>query len=508
MILLGLLLPVLVVWSVRYPPQFDSMNHLARHVLEYWSLTRQPLPPGYEIHWRVLPNLGGDLVIPPLIALFGPLGGLRVFLSLALALSWLGPALFILTEGRWRPAAWVASLLLLPFLLNLPFYWGFLNFHSGVGIAFLAAVHLRTLDRRDWPSAAALAVHAPLVALLFLWHLGVLAIYLVLLGCTGLARLHAEWRAGRGWRRTLLRGAVLALPLLPLVPLQLAYAAQPESAATLAWLPLGRKLVLLLSIFRGYDPIADAIALLLAAGAALLFFARAPRDARPGFAGFAAVVFLAAYLVLPMQWRLAAPVDLRVLAGFLPCALAALAALPLRWSWAGMTMVVLALGIRAGDAAWTWRRLDLRLQDAARALPHVAPGASVLPISLMAEFSKEHAENHFAALAVVERRAYVPALFAFRDQQPLRITGETRLSATNPLLRPAGPLQDGVFTLADAEAASAYDYLWIYNPTGAALRLPPAWRREFAGETVSLWRHAGGGDASAGSPAMLGATRP
>lgn len=484
----GLLLPILTVWSVAFPPQHDSFNHLARHVLELQALLGLPLPPGYEVQWRVLPNLGGDIVIPPLIALFGPHVALKIFLSLAIVLHWLGPALFILQEGRWQPAAWVASLLLLPLLLSGTFFWGFLNYYSGVGLAFLAVVHLRALDRADRPTVPALGAHAALVALLFLWHLAALAIYVILLGCVALARLIEERRVGRRLMASLLRAGVLGLPLLPAIGLYLAYATVQDGPMTTNWLSPERKLVMLLSVFRGYDIRADAIAALLLAAGAILFFRRSWRRWRPGFAAWAALAFLAAYLVLPLQWRTTSGADARMLPALVACTLAALGTMPLRWSWAGLIVVALAAGVRSGDAALAWRRLDARLQDAARALPLIERGASVLPVSLTPDVSKEHPETHFPSLAVIERHAYVAGLFAFRDQQPLRLTGETRLASTDPTLRLAGRESEGVFRLSDPAAAAAYDYLWFYNPLSLELSLPVEWMPVFAGERTSLWR--------------------
>ncbi len=103
---LGLALPLLLVWSVRYPPQVDAPNHVARHYLESLYLRGEPLPPGYEIAYRILPNLAADLVLPPLMVVFDPVAAWKIFLSLALMLYWAGPAVFILQEGGYRPLGW------------------------------------------------------------------------------------------------------------------------------------------------------------------------------------------------------------------------------------------------------------------------------------------------------------------------------------------------------------------------------------------------------------------
>jgi len=150
--------------------------------------------------------------------------------------------------------------------------------------------------------------------------------------------------------------------------------------------------------------------------------------------------------------------------------------------------------------AFAWRRLDARLSDEARSLAFIKPGSSVLPLILMTAPSKDHPENHFMCLAVIERGAYVPILFADQDQQPLRLTGETVLTSSDALLSYNPLTNDGRFMLPNPHEAASYDYLWIYNPVLAKLDLPPEWSRIFESEWVTLWqRHVSKGAAPGGS---------
>ena len=126
-----------VIVSPVYPPLFDLPNHMARHYLEARALAGHALPAGYSIDYRVLPNLGGDLVIPPLLLILDPLPAAKVFLILSVWLCWLGPALFVLRLGQYRLPALLAALLWLPFTFNYHFFWGFLNYYSGLGLSFL-----------------------------------------------------------------------------------------------------------------------------------------------------------------------------------------------------------------------------------------------------------------------------------------------------------------------------------------------------------------------------------
>ena len=139
------------LWSPTYVPLFDLPNHMARHYLEYLMFSGGELPRYYLIEYGVLPNLGTDLIAPPLFAAFGPLAASKVLLTLCVFLYWLGPAVFVWQHGGFSPAAFAASLLLLPWVLSSQFFWGFINYYSGIGLAFLVLVQYCRLWREGRP---------------------------------------------------------------------------------------------------------------------------------------------------------------------------------------------------------------------------------------------------------------------------------------------------------------------------------------------------------------------
>jgi hypothetical protein len=487
-VVLGLLLPIAVVWSVQFPGQYDSYNHLARHYLELLQLQGRPLPPGIIVKYKILPNLGGDLVIPPLIWVLGALPALKMFLTLSILLYWIGPTVFILQTGRYSVAAWVASFLYLPLIVNGAFFWGFLNYYSGVGLTFFVVVHLRYLDRRSGPTIKPLLFHTALVVLLFFWHLAAVFIYGVFLAAVVLGRLADRWRSGPRVAGSVVRAVVLCLPMLPVIGLYLVYAAGEDRG--LSWPSPLRKVLMLFSVFHGYDVRADILVVTLWTAAALLFFGRSLRFGRPGFAAWSTAIFFVLYTVLPAKIGTTDSADSRMLPALVVCALAWLGTLPLRWSWAGLALLAAAICARSADTSFAWQRLDARLSDEARSFAFIEPDSSVLPLILATDFSKENPETHFACLAVIERHAYVATLFAFADQQPLRLTGPTQLVSKpgDPPILQSNPLSsDGRFTLRDPASVASYDYLWVYNPVMAKLDFPLEWNRVFASERVTLW---------------------
>lgn len=486
----GLVLPLLVVWSVQYPPQIDTLNHLARHYLESLALRGEPLPPGYAIDYRILPNLGGDLVIPLLMQVWEPVTAMKVFLSLAVVLFWLGAALFILEVGGYRRPAVAATMLLLPFVLNISLFWGFLNYYSGVGLAFLVLVHLLRLDRRPRPGVVGLLLHTALVTLLFFWHLAAVVIYAVVGGCLVVARLWCMYRAGRGGASVLRRGLLFAAPLLPAAVLFAVYSAAkaglpPEPNI---WRGPAHKVRLILTVFRGYDARADVLAAALWAAAVVVLFGRRvfgswllrPLRRWPLAAAAALLVLL---LVLPYQWGSTYHADARPLLPMLVCLLACLGTLPVRRLRSGAVLLAAALVVESVSIGLTWRAYDQRLQIAARSFEALGREGRVLPVIALEDGTtgRQYPEVHALSMAVVTNHAFVPTLFAYSDQQPLRLKDYHKL--------PWSYKGGAKFKFQSELAAAHYDYLWVYNPHRERLALSRHWQRVFGEGFVSVWRH-------------------
>jgi len=96
------LLAALPVLSVELPPLFDYPNHLARMDLLARLPGSEALQRYYEPHWRVIPNLGMDLVVPTLVRFLPLAWAGKAFVLASLALLAAGPALVHrAATGRW-----------------------------------------------------------------------------------------------------------------------------------------------------------------------------------------------------------------------------------------------------------------------------------------------------------------------------------------------------------------------------------------------------------------------
>jgi len=501
LILLGLPLQCLTIAVQPYVPLVDFPNHMARHVLEADQLAGRELPEFYGVHYRVVPNLGADLVVPPLVLVLGPFAACKLFLMLAVIVYWLGPALYLRQVNDGKPSALFAALLLVPLTMSSQFFWGFLNYYSGFGLAFMLLTHGVRLQRRETARVWEWPLHATLVALLFLWHLAAWGIYGVLMGSHVAVELATCNRQGASVGALSKRALAFVALWTPGAMLFAIYLWQKsgDGVGETNWGTLVRKLYMPLTLFRSYDLASDVIVIvtwLLAAG--LLFVgsrrstasdALPPSGADPSFptvrtdAGsrphlLGLVLLGGLYIAIPFQLGDISDIDSRLLPAILVIALAAVSSLPVRRFRWGVILLVLCLLVRQGSIAVAWHEQSRRLQAHAHAFDSLETHSRMLPLVLVPQLSKDYPETHFVCWAVVTHRAFVPTLFAYRDQ-PLQLHAPARL--------PAMKSGDG-WEFDEAKVRESYDFVWIYNPGNVAVAMPSSFVMVFAAEGLKLWR--------------------
>jgi hypothetical protein len=481
LLLIGLtcLLQLYAIWSRPYLPLFDLSNHAARHYLEAETLKGNPSP-FYEVRWRWVPNLGGDLFVPPLMHLLSPEAAIQLAVTLAALGYWLGAAWFLREQGDAGPGTLLACLLTLPWVFNSQLFWGYFNFYSGLGLMFATLAHFSRLLRRDRVGVLDLACHASLVALLFVWHLAVWGDYGLIMGCL----LLGWYLEQRRFRRALL----LLLPPLPSLVLCVLYVLgnrdQPESGHV-DWGTWWRKVETGLSVFSAYDWWADVAVVVLWFAAVLIGFRLEGRRAerRTGLL-LSTAALLAFYLLLPYQLGSTSDTDSRLLPALMVCAVGFLGGWPTRRVGVALGVLGLAVLLRYGSVILAWDRLRDRLDVAAASFDSLEPGGRVVPVVFVPELSKEWPECQFVCWSVVKRDTFVPTLFCADDQQPLAIREPYRgcVVPYTLLVGPKARLPDvGLLR-------RCYDFVWIFHPNGPPPPMPEAFEGVFSRAGVSVWR--------------------
>jgi hypothetical protein len=412
----------------RTLPLFDYPNHMARmHILANWASSAE-LQRFYAIEWKALPNLAMDAVVPALaavlpMALAGKIFVALAMLSIPLGVALLHRALF----QRWSVWPLMAFLLVYSrFLL-----WGFLNFLVGTGLSLIAiAAWVAWRERRPALAVTATGVIA----------LGVYFSHLAAFGALGAAigayELGALYRA-----RALVSGqavkrlAIVALPFI--APIFLFLTGPSNPGGPIVFSHFARKLDLPFSLFnnysRGLDGVtAAAFVLLIAVG----FWRGWFRLAKPMALPLAALGLL--YLVMPNQIYTASSVDHRLplVIALILIASIEIAAVSTRHVRIGAALGFALLVARIGVVESHWRGFDPLYAEYQAALDRLPVGAKLAvahPVDGVRINSSTPPLLHFPLVAVTDRDAFVPALFAFASQQPVAFQpGYDRLARVSP----------------------------------------------------------------------------
>ena len=176
-----------VLW-VDIPVGVDTLNHFARIHVRAHIATDPDLARLFEVRETLVPYLGMDWLLTPLVRVLDTLAVARV-LTVALVWGAVGAvaAVQLAFTGRIGAGAAVAGLVAWNGLMA----WGFLNYVLGLTAALLAFALWHAWRNR--PAVWRLAVFGALCLALFLTHLLALLVYAGLVGLHALAYRDRRW---------------------------------------------------------------------------------------------------------------------------------------------------------------------------------------------------------------------------------------------------------------------------------------------------------------------------
>jgi hypothetical protein len=447
--LLALALPILLV---RVPPLLDFPNHLARIWLLAGGIDAPPLSRIYTVDWAAAwTNIGVDLLGATVGRLTGGETLAGILLAAALILPPLGAILLNRAVfGGWH--WWQVGFALLAW--NTTLLAGFLNFQIGLGLALLAAAAHTVVSRWIRPPGVAVMCVALGLSLL-VWHVFAAAFYGALLAGLAVGMDRVQLSGAAAFTRAVLRSAVallfaLVIPLTifllvaPAVP-----GVQAPPGAFEGWgtgYSFRNKWNVLRSALVTYDQRIDVVLLLglaipVAVGAVgWLAASRASMRVHVGLATAALGLGLLAVLVPStlsgtgfVDWRFPIMAALTAAAALRPGFCSSQRAA----SVAACVLLVMALGRTAWiESIWQARQADVA--SVARALRRVPAGAAVLPAEHVVApatpvprgryffWGGLPSFDHYPALAVPWRHAFVPTLFTTSGKQSLQVRAAWR----------------------------------------------------------------------------------
>ena len=462
-----------LLWP-QVPPLVDLLGHMGRYQVQT-QIDRVPaLAEAFSFKWRLLGNLGVDLLIEPMAALFGVELGTKLIVLAIPPLTAAG-MLWLAREVHGRVPQ--ASLFALPLAYAYPFQFGFINFSLSVAFALPALALWVRLGRTTRPGVRALIL-APFACLLWLTHM-------VGWGLFGLGAFGTELvrrrRAGASLPQACFRAGVACLPLaLPLIPMALVPSTSAD-AQTFDWFHWQAKIFWVASLLRDRWHDLDVISIWPLAG--LVLFAIPGRRLKlDPLLGVPALLCLIAFILMPRVTFGSAYADMRLLPFTFALALLAIRPVELRWGrWLALAGLVF-LTVRLTANTVSFALYDRSFRSELQALEHLPRGASVLSLvnrPCRSEWSTPRLD-HLPAMAIVRRDAFTNDQWTVDSAQALEVVkpGVGAYGADpSQLVYPKHCASEG----SDLDQATrefnraAFDHVWVLNGRVSAPDLQPIW---------------------------------
>lgn len=415
-LLIVLLVTIVPLLLVRFPPMVDLYGHLGRFAIQTELAQRPELQPYFSYDWKLIGNLGADILVQAL----HPVMGLETAVHFVVILTQLLGALGLLLvsreiHGRVTPFA-VAAITL---LYGYPFNYGFINFALAMSLALLAFAAWLRLRRigRELLAVLWLAVTGSAIWVCHTYGWAFLGLL------TGSAMLAEVYRLRMHPVSAVIRIVAHCSPLfLPVVPMVLWRA---ESAGPLGsgW-SLPYKFTWLFSPFRSVWKPLDIAALAVVAG--LLYWVRLSRQATFDLGvGIAAALCVAFFFILPAWVFGSAFADMRLLpyglaVGLVAISTARVGAREMRI--AGLTALgFFGVQMTATSAAYVVQ--DRVVEAALPALKHIPKGARVayFVIKPCAVRWTVPVLDHGSGAALARRSAFVNDQWQQPGLNPLKV---------------------------------------------------------------------------------------
>lgn len=167
-------------------PTIDFYNHVARYYVLTHLDQHVALRENYALAWKLLPNLGLDVLAMPVFHMLPPLAAAKAIIIMIFAVQYGGVlALSRALNGR---VTLVTALLAGILLYSYIFVWGFANFLLGNGLSFWClALWLKLRERNLWLASLVCSIFAGII---FLCHGFAFALYGIMLSMLEFGR----WR--------------------------------------------------------------------------------------------------------------------------------------------------------------------------------------------------------------------------------------------------------------------------------------------------------------------------
>ncbi|TCM21902.1 hypothetical protein EDF56_101579 [Novosphingobium sp. PhB165] len=441
------------------PPMADVLGHIGRYSIQTGLRDHSWLKAYYGFEWRVIGNLGADLLVEALHPLLGVEAAAALIAALVPILAASG---ILLLSRQIHGRVTAASVLALSLIYAVPFTWGFLNFSLSMALALLAFNLWVFLERRGHLRPRAL-LFVPLGLAIWLCHTFGWALLGLLCGARSLT---LSRKNGRNWPQALTDAALSCLPLLaPLLPMAL-WRNDAAASGIAGWFNPLAKVAWLIAMLRldheWFDKV-SAVALLLVVYIGM----RSPRVTADRTMATAALIAFIAYLLLPMQVFGSLYADMRLAPYVVMLALLSLRDYdrPRRML---MAFALAFLAMRLALTGFTYhqreRMLDAQM-EALSAIPEGARLATLVQRSCESDWEMPWL-THVGSLALARKHLFANDQWAFSGMNLLSVhypAAGTFATDTAEIVYPERCEGDGP-TLAKSLAhlpLGAFTHVWV-----------------------------------------------
>ncbi len=477
------------------PPLVDLPGHMGRYRVQL-SLGEYPwLADWYDFSWQLIGNLGIDLLVVPMAAIFGLELAVKLIVITIPLLTVTG-FLWIAREvhGRIPPTALFA----LPLAYSFPFQFGFVNFALAMAIALNAFALWLRLGRTGHFGLRAV-IFVPLSCALWLCHTFGWGVLGVLAFSAEIFRRH-DARTDRGpvsWIKAWVRAGFDCVPLaLPLVLMVAWRSGQHVGGQTGDWFNWTAKAHWVEMVLRDRWKLFDYASLGVMGVVLVLGIVVRPLHYSRNLA-LSALFLLAVYILLPRIVFGSAYADMRLAPFMIAIALIAVRA---RHGWSprgSATIAALGLAfflVRTGAATASYWMFAQDYDRELKALDHVPQGARLVTfVGMHVEGSrcervpwKMSRLEHFPALALERKLAYANDQWSMAGGQLLTAKyTRARRFAHDPseIVTSQQCPREWWRPVSMALARfprDAFDYVWLVRP--------PAYDPKFNAGLTEVWR--------------------
>ncbi len=481
------------------PPLVDLLGHMGRYRVALDLGDSASLQRFYAFQWKMVGNLGVDLLVVPLAKLIG-LEAATKLIVIAIPPLTAGGMLWVAREVHYRLPP--TALFALPFVYGHHFLFGFVNFALSMAFAFLAFGLWLRLGRLGRTRTRA-ALFVPISIIVWLTHafgwgmLGLLAF------ASETVRQHDK---GKGWLMSAPHAAFECLSLAPPVLLMIAWR-ESSGGNTVDWFNWEIKWRWIQMALRDRWRTFDLASVAVTGGIFVLALIH-PRLTLSRMLFFTLLVLTAAFAILPRIIFGSAYADMRLVPYLWAVAMLAIRFKEKTDLRLARALAVAALAfflVRIGANTWSLAiagNEQRQLLTALDQLPQGARVASMVGISCRERSWPMWRNSHIGGLVVVRKQGfsndhwdvpgaklltvtYAPAgLFRYDPSNLVRDPG-CRLGTAHPI----GPMLRLL-------PAQAFDYLWLVDPPPFDPALVAGFQKVWAGPNGSALYRLPGAEAN------------